>query len=162
MSNGFNEEGFRAWLEDTFSIDGYGRDVVSNILEYGYNKEYTSKDQFVYFVSDLLPEVEFLDVARFCDQWMLTDTTINELESKTYTWDDLYNTAIGACCGDGVLKAKDTARWEVKTFAIELGKPDLDEAECPEDEIEDYCAEYHIKFDIYGHIVEIGGLRVTS
>ncbi len=160
--NGFNNEGFMAWLKDTFSIDWYGLDVVLNILEYGYKNKTTSKDQFAYFVSELVPEVEFLDVARFCDQEMLTDATINELESKTYTWDDLYNAALECCYGDAALRAKDEARWQVRNYIINLGKPDLDEAECPEDEIDYYCAEYHIKFDIHGNIVEVGGLKVTA
>ena len=41
-----------------------------------------SLDQFPEFVSDMLSEVEFLEVAQFCGNNMLTDTTLKELGRK--------------------------------------------------------------------------------
>lgn len=36
---------------------------------------------------------------------------------------------------------------------MELGCPDLDNADCPEDAVEDYCNAMKIQFDEYGNIV---------
>ena len=41
--------------------------------------ENTSLDQFAYYISDILPEVEFLDVARFCKDNILTQNTLKQL-----------------------------------------------------------------------------------
>lgn len=82
MSNGFNKDGFMRWLKEEFpgAIDTHWNyELVENILEYALRHE-VSKDQFAYFVSDILPEVEFLEVARFCDSKYLTDETISQLE----------------------------------------------------------------------------------
>lgn len=50
-----------------------------------------------------------------------------DLNSKRllYTWDDLYKRANDKCCGSPELQAKDTARWEVRNFAMEQGCDDL-------------------------------------
>lgn len=52
------------------------------------------------------------------------------------TWNEIYEAADGAACGDDTLKAKDEARHQVRCLAMELGSPDLDNAECPEDAVE--------------------------
>lgn len=49
---------------------------------------------------------------------------------------------------------KDNARENVRWLALEYGEEDLEEAECPEDEVEYYCDKYNILFDEMGHIVE--------
>ena len=78
----FDRNGFMSWLEETFITNSFGRNIVSEIIEYAYEHQNVSLDQFAYFVSDLLPEVEFLEVARFCSDDMLTDTTLVLLERK--------------------------------------------------------------------------------
>ena len=78
----FDRNGFMNWLEETFITNSFGRNIVSEIIEYAYEHQNVSLDQFAYFVSDLLPEVEFLEVARFCSDDMLTDTTLVLLERK--------------------------------------------------------------------------------
>lgn len=70
-----------------------------------------------------------------------------------YTWNDLYNRADGAACGERTLKAKDNARCEVRNFAIEYGEDDLEKAECPEDMVDYYCDKYGILFDEDGNIL---------
>ena len=65
-----------------FITNSFGRNIVSEIIEYAYEHQNVSLDQFAYFVSDLLPEVEFLEVARFCSDDMLTDTTLVLLDRK--------------------------------------------------------------------------------
>lgn len=82
MINGFDKEGFMCWLKEKFPgvIDiHWNYDLVENILNYALRDE-VSKDQFAYFVADILPEVELLEVARFCDSKYLTDGTIKQLE----------------------------------------------------------------------------------
>lgn len=69
------------------------------------------------------------------------------------TWNEIYEAADGAACGDGTLKAKDEARHQVRCLAMELGSPDLDNADCPEDAVEDYCNAMKIQFDECGNIV---------
>jgi len=82
MINGFNKDGFMSWLEEEFPgvIDTHWNyDLVENILEYALKHESISKDQFAYFISDMLPEVEFLEIARFCDDGCLADETLKQL-----------------------------------------------------------------------------------
>ena len=74
---------------------------------------------------------------------------------QKYTWDDLYNRADGAACGEDTLKAKDTAREQVRQFVIMFGLDDPEKEECPEDAVDDYCKEYNICFDENGNIVDI-------
>lgn len=69
------------------------------------------------------------------------------------TWNEIYEAADGAACGDDTLKAKDEARHQVRCLAVELGSPDLDNADCPEDAVEDYCNTMKIQFDECGNIV---------
>ena len=79
MYKGFDSNGFMEWLEENFTTDHYARQTVLNIIDYAHKHEHISKDQFAYFISDLLPEVEFLEVARFCDDAILTNGTLKEL-----------------------------------------------------------------------------------
>lgn len=54
-------------------------DMVQNIIEYAQKHEHVSKDQFCYFIADLIPEIEMLDVARFCENGILTNDTLSML-----------------------------------------------------------------------------------
>ena len=69
------------------------------------------------------------------------------------TWDEIYEAAVGAACGDSVLKAKDEARHQVRCLLMDLGGSDLDNEECPEDAVEEYCDAMKIQFDECGNIV---------
>lgn len=42
----------------------------------------------------------------------------------------------------------------MRCLALERGEADLEEAECPEDEVEYYSNKYSILFDEDGHIVD--------
>lgn len=57
---------------------------------------------------------------------------------KKYTWNEIYAAAEGCGCGESGLRAKDNARENVRCLALERGEADLEEAECPEDEVEYY------------------------
>ena len=73
---------------------------------------------------------------------------------KKYTWNEIYEAAEGCGCGESGLRAKDNVRENVRCLALERGEADLEEAECPEDEVEYYSNKYSILFDEDGHIVD--------
>lgn len=82
MIKGFNKDGFMNWLKNKFPgcLDNHwNRELVENIIIYATKHEHISKDQFAYFVSDMLPDVKFLEVARFCEDGCLTDGTLKQL-----------------------------------------------------------------------------------
>ena len=72
-----------------------------------------------------------------------------------FTWDDLYERADGAACGEDVLDAKDNARYEIRRLVKALGGPDIEKEECPEDFVNDYCIKFDIQFDKQGHMKRI-------
>ena len=76
---GFNRDGFIEWLEDKHGLNSFTVELLDNIIDYAHKHEHVSKDQFAYFISDLVPEVEFLDVARYCEDGILTRDTLREL-----------------------------------------------------------------------------------
>lgn len=71
------------------------------------------------------------------------------------TWDEIYEAAVDTGFGDDRLKAKDEARYQVKSLAMELGGSDLDKDECPEGTVDDYCKAMKIRFDERGNIVDL-------
>lgn len=79
FNKGFNEKAFTEWLEEKYDLNSYAVEMVTNIIEYAHKWEHVSKDQLAYFISDLLPEVEFEEVAQFCENCMLTDGTLRAL-----------------------------------------------------------------------------------
>lgn len=76
---GFDRNGFFEWIENEFNINPFALQLIDNIIEYAHKHEHISKDQFAYFISDLMPEVEFLHVARYCEDSILTRETLREL-----------------------------------------------------------------------------------
>lgn len=75
---------------------------------------------------------------------------------KYYTWDDLYERAMDTAFGDPKLSAKDEARFQANNYAMDKGYEDAEEAEIPEDRIEDYCDDLGLRFDENGNINAIG------
>ncbi len=84
MKNGFNVTGFMEWLERNFNgfENCFLRGVIDNLIEYGLKHERVSKDQFCYWLSDILPEVEFWDVAAFVADESLTDWGLEQKRMK--------------------------------------------------------------------------------
>ena len=77
---GFNRDGFIEWLEDKYGLNSFTVELLDNIIDYAHKHEHVSKDQFAYFISDLVPEIEFMDVAKFCEDTILTRDTLRQLE----------------------------------------------------------------------------------
>lgn len=76
---GFNRDGFIEYLEDKYGLNSFAVALLDNIIEYAHKHEHVSKDQFAYFISDLMPEIEFIDVAKFCEDAILTKDTLRQL-----------------------------------------------------------------------------------
>lgn len=76
---GFNKSEFFEWIENEFNINPFALQLLDNIIDYAHKHEHVSKDQFAYFIADLVPEVEFLDVAKFCEDTILTRDTLRRL-----------------------------------------------------------------------------------
>lgn len=68
------------------------------------------------------------------------------------TWNEIYDKADGAACGEITLKAKDEARHQVRCLAMDFGASDLNKDCCPEETVEDYCRAMKIQFDEHGNI----------
>lgn len=84
MYKGFNEEKFIEWLDNRVGVNNFGKELVSNIIGYAHVHEHIAKDQFVEFLAELIPGIEFFDVAEFCEENILTNDTIRQLkEEKT-------------------------------------------------------------------------------
>lgn len=79
---GFDKNAFAEWLKDKFDLNPYAVQMVINIVEYAQEWQYIDKDRFAHFVSDILPDVEFEEVARFCDDSILTSSTLRALGRK--------------------------------------------------------------------------------
>ena len=79
MYRGFNESEFMEWLENEFTMNRFAIELVQNIIEYAHRHEHVSKDMFCQFVADMIPDLDMLEVARFCDSEILTDSTIKQL-----------------------------------------------------------------------------------
>lgn len=83
MTNNFNKQEFMEWLKNEFPEclnNHWNWDIVDNVIDYGLKHNNVSKDQLCYFLNDLIPEVEFSEVARFCDDSILTRDTLRNLE----------------------------------------------------------------------------------
>ena len=79
MYTNFNQNNFMTWMENEFYLNNYSIQTILSLINYAYVHENTSLDQFAYYISDILPEVEFLDVARFCKDNILKQNTLKQL-----------------------------------------------------------------------------------
>ena len=80
IEEGFRRYDFMTYLEKNFS--GFEnpslRKLVENVIDCGLKHESVSKDQLVYWLSDMIPEVEFGEVAFFMSDDRLTVYGIDE------------------------------------------------------------------------------------
>lgn len=72
--NGFDKDDFLWYVSRNYikHACGYADDLVENLVNYAIKNEHVSKDQLCYFLSDMLPEIEFDEVAQFADDCILT------------------------------------------------------------------------------------------
>lgn len=71
---GFARSEFNTYLAEKFNglENPWLRELVNNVLDYATKYEHVGKDQFVEFVSSMLPELEFGEVAQFAEDAILT------------------------------------------------------------------------------------------
>lgn len=74
MNKGFNDTAFKEYLQNTFNgfENCFLRGIIENIIEYAHKHHHVSKDQFIYFLLDMLPELEFGEIAQFANDEILT------------------------------------------------------------------------------------------
>lgn len=76
----FNKEAFIRYLERKNSgsenplHSPFVTDMLENIFSFAEKCQNSSKDQFVYFLSDIIPDMEFGEIAQFMDDNYLTKT----------------------------------------------------------------------------------------
>lgn len=69
------------------------------------------------------------------------------------TWDEIYERADDMPYGSDELRAKDHARWQTRNLVLDRTGYDIENAECPEDEVDHYVNLWDIKFNESGDIV---------
>ena len=69
------------------------------------------------------------------------------------TWNEIYERAEDTGCGDPRLQAKDEARFQVGQLVKERENIDIEETECPEEEVDYYAEAWNIQFDENGNII---------
>ena len=80
-NKGFDREAFMKYMEKSFDLTiCFSRGLIENVIEYAKEHEHVSKDMFAYFVSDLIPEIDFMEVCGFCEDAILTSNGIYEKE----------------------------------------------------------------------------------
>ena len=71
---GFDKDEFIKYLAIEFNgfENSFQRELVENLIDYANVHECVSKDQRVYWLSDIIPEITFGEVAMFMDDDCLT------------------------------------------------------------------------------------------
>ena len=77
----FNRAGFMNYVSDKCTtLNNLSYQLINNIVCYGMEQKNNAKDQLVYFITDLVPRLDFGEVAAFCDDAHLTNYGIAEKE----------------------------------------------------------------------------------
>lgn len=73
--NGFDKNDFLWYVNRNYNkpTSAFAADLVENLVNCAINNVYESKDQLCYFIADILPEIEFAEVAQFADDDILTE-----------------------------------------------------------------------------------------
>ena len=69
---GFYYEAFIEYIKSEWEVNDFALDMICNIVHYALEHECVSRDQFANFVADMIPEMEFAEVAAFCEDGHLT------------------------------------------------------------------------------------------
>lgn len=77
---GFDEEGFFDYMDEKFGVSENPafEETVKQIVSYGEKHERVSKDQFCYWLTDMIPVLSFGEVAMFVPDSSLTEWGQNE------------------------------------------------------------------------------------
>lgn len=71
-----------------------------------------------------------------------------------YTWDEIYELADGSACGSPALRAKDSARNELRKYIFMETGNDIEKDEIPEESIDTFLDKHGkmLLFDKTGHL----------
>lgn len=69
---GFDKNAFMEYIREILNMNGFAYRMIENIINYAYEHEHVSRDQFADFIAELIPDVEFREVAAFCEDSCLT------------------------------------------------------------------------------------------
>ena len=86
--HGFDLNGFVDWLYTIgYETDDDNREfeMVKRVIQYGLNHKMVFKDEFCYWISDMIPGVGILDVAAFMNRGRLSEELIAALEAEGRT-----------------------------------------------------------------------------
>ena len=75
---GFFREAFVTYITENYECDNFATELINRILDYARDYEHIGKDDFVRFVSEMIPGVTFGEVAQFADNDILTAKGIEE------------------------------------------------------------------------------------
>lgn len=77
-------EGFISFVLTAHNDVGtpFERNLIRSIVVYGNDHHSVSKDQLAYFLSDVIPDIDFEDVIKFIADECLTDASIKLKKSK--------------------------------------------------------------------------------
>jgi len=75
---GFAREEFQDYLKSSHDISERETEMIDNIISYALNNKAHTCDEVAYFVSDMIPDVEFKEVAGFCEDKNLTRNGLAE------------------------------------------------------------------------------------
>lgn len=146
------------FLKELFRLDGEYNGNYPALLCVEFVDEEYGTDAYLYTMEDCINSTKDFwkkfGVELDIEQRQIKTEDISEKGEKL-TWDEIYERAEGKPFLHSLLKAKDEARHQVRCFAMEIGAPDLEEAECPEDEVEQYCNAWNLLFDERGNIVSM-------
>lgn len=57
----FDKKAFMEYMENNFVMDRFARDLLDSVIEYGEEHNNVAKYQIVYFIYDILKEVDSID-----------------------------------------------------------------------------------------------------
>lgn len=69
---GFDKNAFMEYIREILNMNEFAYRMIENIIDYAYKHEHVSRDQFAEFIADIIPDVEFGEVAAFCEDSCLT------------------------------------------------------------------------------------------
>lgn len=73
---GFDQENFIEYIKTKYTKDEKAIATISRIIDYAQETHHISKDQFVNFLSNLIPFVDTIEILEFSDDSILSDYNI--------------------------------------------------------------------------------------
>ncbi len=89
--NGIDKENFTSYVLNKYKpvpgmvLFSQGLTIIENIIDYGCKHKRTTKDSLIYFIGDLLPDLELCEIAAFVEDELLTD---NGRALKSQFWSE--------------------------------------------------------------------------